>query len=359
MLDEMMIPEKESRPEEDILLDLNFVPQWAKKAPATNHYAFDDRPERRSSSHDRKDGARRERSDRRDGSSRPARPPRERVANGRPDKEADQLSPRGSGAARVAPEPNREAAPRPSREPASRPERVELPIEVKFLPEQQWLASMVRQIHHSKRAFPLMDLASLFLSDPKGHLVKIEVLPGTQNFKLYQGRRSKIVSTSRDALIRQLLDEHFSEFFVKLDIEIEPPTGVFPMIGKIGDLLIGPPNHHSYTARMQEIYNSCFPGMPFERFRQKIETVRDEALVEKWKQEVSRKTVYRLVDAPEGEVRDFTFAQAADYIRTQIAEDEIEEVTRAVLPSVLARKISEYNLLRMVRDRPDRPGEDG
>ena len=26
------------RPDEDILLDLNFVPQWAKKAPGENHY---------------------------------------------------------------------------------------------------------------------------------------------------------------------------------------------------------------------------------------------------------------------------------------------------------------------------------
>ncbi len=322
---------KLSRPDEDILLDLNFVPQWAKKEPATNHYASDDRSDRRPSSRDRHAGPRRERSDRRDGPVRTSRPPRERSSD-------DRRS--GRPAFRSAPEP--------------RPERIELPIEIKFLPEQQWLASIVRQIYHSKRAYPLMDLASLFLSDPKGHLVKIEISPGARNFKLYQGKRSKMVATSRDGLIHQLLDDHLEDFFTKEDITVEPPTGVFPMIGRIDDVLIGPPNHHSYAARLQEIYNERFSGMPFDRFKQKVETVRDEELVEQWKQESSRKTVYRLNDAPEGGAKDFTLAQAEDYVRNHIAEAEIEEVTRAVLPSALARKIKDYNLIRMGREAWER-----
>jgi hypothetical protein len=347
MSDETTAPKNVSRPDEDVLLDLNFVPQWAKKAPAANHYASDDRSERRPP-RDRRDGPPRERSERRDSPSRTARPPRERSASERPGtfSGAGRPPPREPRGERIAPEPRRETV--------SRPERIELPIEVKFLPEQQWLASIVRQIHHSKRAYPLMDLASLFLSDPKGHLVKIEVNPGADGFKLYQGKRSKMVATSRDALVRQLLDEHMDDFFVKEDIEVEPPAGVFPMIGKIGDLLIGPPNHHSYAARLQEIYNSRFSGMPFDRFKEKIQTVRDEELIAKWKQECSRKTVYRLKDAPEGEVKDFTLVQAEEYIRTQIAEAEIEEVSRAVIPSALARKIKDYNLIRMVREAWER-----
>ncbi|MDD3276765.1 MAG: hypothetical protein PHP93_06930 [Kiritimatiellales bacterium] len=334
-----------SRPDEDILLDLNFVPQWAKKAPAANHYAFDDRTERRPS-YDRRDGgARRERSDRRDGPARTSRPPRS-SDDRRSSPGGAPMPPRAQSAVRSPQEPRREFTPRP--------ERIELPVEIKFLPEQQWLASMVRQIHHSKRAYPLMDLASLFLSDPKGHLVKIEIMPGAKEFKLYQGKRSKMVATSRDALVHQLLDDHLEDFFTKEDITVDPPTGVFPMIGKIGDLLIGPPNHHSYAARLQEIYNARFSGMSFDRFKEKVQTVRDEELVAKWKEESSKKTVYRLKDAPEGNVKDFTLAQAEEYVRTNIAEAEIEEVTRAVLPSSLARKIKDYNLIRMVREAWER-----
>ncbi|MCC7300404.1 MAG: hypothetical protein IT583_04945, partial [Verrucomicrobia bacterium] len=339
-----------SRPDEDILLDLNFVPQWAKKAPAANHYASDDRFDRRPSSRDRYDSPRREHGDRRDGPARPARPPRERSTADR--RAAPPVGTAGRPPVRE-PRPER-AAQEPRREFAPRPERIDLPIEIKFLPEQQWLASMVRQIHHSKRAYPLMDLASLFLADPKGHLVKIEINAGVKDFKLYQGKRSKMVATTREALVHQLLNDHLEDFFVKEDITVDPPSGVFPMIGKIGDILIGPPNHHSYAARLQEIHNERFQGMPFDRFKQKVETVRDEELIAKWKEESSKKTVYRLKDAPEGEVKDFTLAQAEEYVRTQIADAEIEEVSRAVMPSALARKIKDYNLIRMVREEWER-----
>ena len=224
---------------------------------------------------------------------------------------------------------------------------MELPVLIKFLPEQKRLASLVRQIHHSKRAYPLMDLAHIFLSDPRGHMVKLEVNPEA-DFKLYQGKRSKMVATDRDVLLRQILESHLEDFFVKEELEVEAPKGVFPMIGKIDDILIGPTNHHSYAGRLMEIHRSRYSGMPFDRFKQRVVSVRDEELIERWKEEASHKTIYRLIDQPEG--KEFSLVQAEDYVRTHIADAEIEEVTRAVLPSALARKITDYNLIRMVRE---------
>ncbi len=303
-------------PGEDILLDLNFVPQWAKKEPATNHYASDNRSERR--------------------------PSRDR--RGGPPHSGERRPPRGRSDDRRGP-PRGEHSPR--REFAPRPQRMELPVHIKFLPEQDRLASLVRQIHHSKRAYPLMDLAHIFLSDPRGHTVKLEVNPKS-DFKLYQGKRSKMVATDRDVLLRQLLDNHLEDFFVKEELDVEPPSGVFPMVGKVDDHLIGPSNHHSYAGRLMEIHRTYYPGMPFDSFKQKVQTVREEELIERWKEESSHKTAYRLKDKPEG--KEFTLVQAEDYVRSHIADSEIEEVSRAVLPSALARKITDFNLMRMIRE---------
>lgn len=316
MSEKTTAPKETVRPDEDILLDLNFVPQWAKKEPAANHYASDNRSERR--------------------------PSRDR--RGGPPRSGERRPPRGRSDDRRGP-PRGERPPR--RDFTPRPQRMELPVTIKFLPEQKRLASVVRQIHHSKRAYPLMDLAHIFLSDPRGHMVKLEVNPKS-DFKLYQGKRSKMVATDRDVLLRQLLDNHLEDFFVKEELEVEPPTGSFPMIGKIDDHLIGPPNHHSYAGRLAEIHRTYYAGMPFDRFKQKVQTVREEELIERWKEESSHKTVYRLKDEPEG--KEFTLVQAEDYVRRHIADAEIEEVTRAVLPSALARKITDYNLMRMIRE---------
>ncbi len=316
MSEKTTAPKETVRPDEDILLDLNFVPQWAKKEPAANHYTTDNRSERR--------------------------PSRDR--RGGPPRSGERRPPRGRSDDRRGP-PRGERPPR--RDFTPRPQRMELPVTIKFLPEQKRLASVVRQIHHSKRAYPLMDLAHIFLSDPRGHMVKLEVNPKS-DFKLYQGKRSKMVATDRDVLLRQLLDNHLEDFFVKEELEVEPPTGSFPMIGKIDDHLIGPPNHHSYAGRLAEIHRTYYAGMPFDRFKQKVQTVREEELIERWKEESSHKTVYRLKDEPEG--KEYTLVQAEDYVRRHIADAEIEEVTRAVLPSALARKITDYNLMRMIRE---------
>lgn len=319
-------PQSASRPDEDLLLDLNFVPKWAKKEPGANHYQVDASRHDRHDRRDRRDGP--PRRDRRDG------PPRSDRRDGPP--RSDRRPPMRGG----------ESAPR--RDTAPRPVRMNLPVEIKFLPEQKRLASLVRQIHHSKRAYPLIDLAHIFLSDPRGHMVKLEILPNETGFKLYQGKKSKIVDTDREVLLRQLLDEHLEDFFVKEEIEVDAPSGVFPMIGKIDNILVGPPNHHSYAERLAEIHRNQYAGMPFDRFKQKVQTVRDEELIEQWKQKSSKKTVYRLKEGDEA--KEFTLVQAEEYVRTHIADQEIEEVTRAVLPSSLARRIKDYNLLRMVRE---------
>ena len=328
MSEEQVSEQNTSRPGEDILLDLNFVPQWAKKEPAANHYAADNRSERRPS-RDHRGGPPRS------GERRPSRdsraPRREGPPHGRSD---DRRGPQGG-------QP-------PRRDYAPRPQRMELPVGIKFLPEQKRLASLVRQIHHSKRAYPLMDLAHIFLSDPRGHMVKLEVNPDVENFKLYQGKRSKMVATDREVLLRQIVESHLEDFFAKEELDVEAPKGIFPMIGKIDDILIGPTNHHSYTGRLTEIHRSHYSGMPFDRFKQRVVSVRDEELVEKWKEEASHKTIYRRLDEPDG--KEFSMVQAEDYVRTHIADAEIEEVTRAVLPSALARKITDYNLIRMVRE---------
>lgn len=319
-MSEQKTPTKNSgRPDEEILFDLNFVPKWAKKDPGENHYQVS---EQRSSRREYRGGSRQ------DG------PPRS----------SDRRPLRRDGARA----PRRDDARALRRDFAPRPKRVELPIEIRFLPEQERLASLVRQIHHSKRAYPLIDLAHIFLSDPRGHMVKLEVDPEADGFTLYQGKQSNMVATDRDVLVHQIIENHLEDFFEKEDLEVEPPSGAFPMIGKIGDVLIGPPNHHSYNERLAEIHRTRYAGMPFDRFKEKVQTVRDEELIEQWKQESSKKTVYRLKEGDSE--KEFSLTQAQDYVRTHIAETEIEEVTRAVLPSSLARKIQDYNLIRMVRE---------
>lgn len=316
--------EKSKAPEErkdakDVILDLNFVPQWARKPPGENHYGAKEYKETG------------RRGDHRDHRRDDRRPPRR-------DARDDRRPPR-----RDAPE----SRSRPARPERSAPIR-EIPVTVSFLPEQQHLASLVRQIHHARRAYPLMDLANLLIHDSDGYLVKIEVKPDAEGFKLFQCRRCKTVASSEDAMVQHITSRHLLDVYEKEEIETEPPAGQFVCVARCrkSGVLLGPPNHHSYTDKLNELHQSRFAHLTLDDYKRSIETVRDEELIEQWKEESRKKTVYKLKSDPEAEPVELQKAEAA--FRQQIPT-MYESTQRAIVPSKMAQELEDRNVSHAIR----------
>ncbi len=296
---------------QEVTLDLNFVPQWARKPPGENHYQ----------AKGYSDSGHRDRHDRR----------------------GDRRPPRHDSHPR-RPRPERDARPRPSREPAAR----ELPVSVSFLPEQKRLASLVRQMHHSRRAYPLMDLANLFIHDAGGYLVKIEANKDAADFRMFQCKRCKAVACSEEMMVQHLLSTHLSDVYEKEEIETDPPAGQFVCVARCrkSGVLLGPPNHHSYTDKLNELHQTRFAHLSLEEYKRNIETVRDEELIEQWKQESRAKTVYKLRSDPEAEPVDLRKAEA-DFM--QGIASMYETTHRAVVPSQVAQRLEDRDITHAIR----------
>ncbi len=300
----------------DVVLDLNFVPQWARKPPGENHYSkreFKESDRR----HDRRDDRRSPRRDsRRD--DRPRRPHPDRDDRSRP--------------------------PRPSREPLR-----EVPVSVSFLPEQQRLASMVRQMHHSRRAYPLMDLANMLIHDAEGYLVKIEVKPDDEGYCMVLCKRCKAVASSEEMMVQHLMSKHLSDVYEKEEIETDPPAGQFVCVARCrkSGVLLGPPNHHSYTDKLNELHQSRFAHLTLEEYKHSIETVRDEELIEQWKEQSRKKTVYKLKSDPEAEPVELYRAEA-DF--KQRIPTMYEKTHRAVIPSKVAQGLEDRDISHAIRN---------
>lgn len=323
-MEEKRHAQEERKDAGDIVLDLNFVPQWARKPPGENHYQ--DRGFKDSGHRDRRDDRR---PPRRDGpprgshSDRPRRP--------RPD--------RDGGHSR----PDRSRPSRP-REPAAR----ELPVSVSFLPEQKRLASLVRQMHHSRRAYPLMDLANLFIHDAEGYLVKIEANKEAPDFTMFQCKRCKAVACSEEMMVRHLMSKHLSDVYEKEEIETDPPAGQFVCVARCrkSGILLGPPNHHSYTDKLNELHQARFAHLTLDEYKHGIETVRDEELIEQWKEESRKKTVYKLRSDPEAEPVEQGKAEA-DF-RRQIPS-MYEKTHRAMVPAKIAQSLEDRDITHAIR----------
>ncbi len=307
--------EKEGRKDDkEIILDLNFVPQWARKPPGENHYR----------TKDYSDSGRRDHRDRRDD----RRPPRRDSRSDHPRR----------------PRPEHGARPRPQREPAPR----EIPVSVAFLPEQKRLASLVRQMHHSRRAYPLMDLANLLIHDVDGYRVKIEANKDAPDFGLFQCKQCKAVACSEEMIVQHLLSEHLSDIYEKEEIETDPPAGQFVCVARCrkSGVLLGPPNHHSYADKLNELHQSRFSHLTLEEYKRSIETVHDEELIEQWKQESRKKTIYKLRSDPEAEPLDLHKAEA-EFM--QGIASMYEKTHRAIVPSRIAQGLEDRDITHAIR----------
>lgn len=325
----------------DLILDLNFVPSWARKPPTAKLYgAYDDDagPRRRDSKRPR-NAARPDRD----------RPPR---SDRRPPARADERRrPREQG--EPAAEPARVQA--PARHDRYRPpeeDRPTLPpITVRFLPEQRQLAALIRQIAASRRAYPLMDLATFLLNQPGGCFVRFQVRDDARDCCLYQCKYCRSIALDEAEAMQHLLQEHVDEFFTKETVTGEAAAGNFVCVARCGlsNVLLGPPNHHSYAEKVREVHAARYPDMSLDDYRARITMSHQPEDIERWKLESATRTVYRLKNAGEAAAA-MTWGEAETYLRQHAMGSAIVRTKRAAVPEPIARKITERGLRAIARN---------
>jgi len=91
--------------------------------------------------------------------------------------------------------------------------------------------------------------------------------------------------------------------------------------------LLGPPNHHSYVEKLNELHQTRFAHLSLDEYKESIEIVRDEELIEQWRQESCKKTVYKLREDPEAEPIDKNRAEL-EFKKKNIGSRTAQEVAR-------------------------------
>ncbi len=336
-------------PSHDPILELNFVPTWARKPPGHNPYArFEgptDRRDRRDESRGRRPpfeqrsrapGDRRERGDR----------------GGRDDRQRREMRgrPRPRDAAETAPEDRRRRSDGPAGFPAPPPP---LPVEVAFIPTRDSLTAVVREIQTTGRAFPLIELAAGILSRPDRYLVRL----GTRRapaeapaLHLYQCRACQAVFPEREAALAHATAAHLETRYTREDVVDDPPAGHFSFVGRcrLGGELLGPPNYHTYNERLRDLHRTRYPHMAFEAFQAQIENVRDPDLIEQWKEEMRHRTVYRRIDQTDAEA--LPLAAATAEFREKAAPGLIKESPRVIVTPDAARQTEDPRLRRTLEE---------
>jgi hypothetical protein len=328
----------------DIDLDLEklFQPAWAQEKPATNRFdrftgnegvkperRFNDKPgERRAPRRDSAGGGERRGGPPRGGSSFGERKPGFSRGNDRRDDRSER---------RERPEP-----------PPLLPE-----ITVTFVPGENGVESLARQIKMTGRCYPLFQIAQLVLEKQERYSVQLVVKKksdGASAQPLFVCALDDTPWLSEDEAVAHVLKNHFATFYQAERTATEPPKGTYTFVGQCGmsGVIFGPPNHHDYQNQIRKLHAGRFARMPFDVFKSRVKIVKDEAVVKKWIEEQSSKTEYVVLNVPEP-LKLATLEEVEKHFRAVHKETIIKPVELHTVAGVPSRNLRSRELQQLVR----------
>jgi hypothetical protein len=349
-------------------LDLRLTPDWLKESGPANRYAdFEgDHSERRRGGFQRPGGRRDDNAGRRRG-------PDDRQRRGAPDRrgpfgarppQADQRRPGGApayGGGQQSSERSDRARLGSSREESTpvAPPTEPAAVQIDFLPEERAFGKIIQQIKSGHIAYPLFGLARMFLERPERHRVRIRSLDNST--VLYQLGDHGPVAMEAATLERIAFSEHKDEFYETEVIEKEPIKGNFTSVARctLSGRLLGPTNYHTFQTVVRSLYEQRFSRrMSFEEYRRTIESTTDPELVNQWKEDARKSTVYKT--KTQGDETPATFdslAAVEQHFRAHHLNSVVKPCLAAEISGEIARHLPDRGIvaaIRVARDRENR-----
>jgi hypothetical protein len=214
-------------------------------------------------------------------------------ANRPPYRERDPRG--GPGGPRQYPPRSAQEAPRPPYESPF--------FNVAFYPEDTSFAALAKTIRASCRTLELFDIARTILAKNERFVAVVQrkpaaaadtAAPAAKPAPFYLSVPDGLPFETEEAVIAHVLGRHLDKFFDLAEVEIEPPKGNFQVINRctITGELLGPPNYHRYSQIIQQHHAAKVARMPFDKFRERIESVRDPELINQWLEKMKKATRY-------------------------------------------------------------------
>ena len=202
-------------------------------------------------------------------------------------------------------------------------------VDVDVYPEEKPFGGLLKAIKASCRTYELFEIAKTILEKNERFVVSVKPLDAdkTPAARLWQSVPDHLPFLSENDAVDHVLKTHPGLFYTEESVEVEPPKGAFASIARCGftGAFLAPPNYHGYTKALQDHYAANFAGrdLSFDRFRSRVETVKDEAAVAAWLDSKKKLVRYRLVERAETEPEYFDSLEAVRHHLTALRKDKL------------------------------------
>jgi hypothetical protein len=228
-----------------------------------------------------------------------------------------------------------------------RPEVQAAAVRIEFMPASQVLTGLIKIIKSTHRAYPLFEMARMFMGKPERHSVKITATEADK--PLWQFGEAGPVATDKNVLFWPAFLAKREELYEEVVTEKDEVKGNFTNVARHtpSGVLLGPTNHHSYQSALRHLHEERFRRVPFEMFKRDIEIVTDPAVVEEWKQSARVTKSWRTRE--ETPVELFSKPDVEAHFRQHYLDGVVRSVTSCVIAGTASRQCPEQSMAAAIR----------
>lgn len=179
-------------------------------------------------------------------------------------------------------------------------------VKIDIYPQDEAFDALVKRLQSTARTYQLFEITKLLLEKYERFIVVASPKTSSKNDKpkeLFFSVPGHLPFESEDAAVNHVLSHHIDLFFDTETVEVDPPKGNFQMINRcpFTGKLLGPPNYHRYQEFLQQHYANRVNGISLERYQEKIETVKDQEVIDAWFESMKQSVRYSVKEPAEGE----------------------------------------------------------
>lgn len=173
---------------------------------------------------------------------------------------------------------------------------------VTFYPEDSGFSALAKAIRASCRTYELFEIARVIIGKNDRFIAVVQhktsdgapsAAPAVKPAPFAISVPDGIPFDTEEAAINHVLEKHAGQFFESAEVEIEAPKGNFQVVNRctVTGELLGPPNYHRYNQIVQQ-HHAANIKLPFEVYRNKIESVREPEVIAQWLEKMKKTTRY-------------------------------------------------------------------
>jgi hypothetical protein len=170
---------------------------------------------------------------------------------------------------------------------------------VTFYPDDTGFSALAKAIRSSCRTYELFEIARVIIGKNDRFIAVVQhkqaesATPGTKPAPFAISVPDGIPFENEEAAINHVIEKHLGQFFDTAEVEIDAPKGNFQVVNKctVTGELLGPPNYHRYNQIVQQ-HHAANIKLPFEVYRNKIESVREPEAIAQWLEKMKKATRY-------------------------------------------------------------------